>query len=133
MVRQLLAIGRTTCSQCLRQPVMLVLVLVTVMGLILCPSLAAYTLDDDNKLLVDMGLSTLFVSGLFMAVFASSGALSSDVQAKTLLNVISKARGAAGMGGESVSWDGRGADRHLLAAVPGISSGCAPSCDADGS
>lgn len=90
MIQQLLTIGRNTFIESIRQPIFAVLLLVATFLLILNPAISAYTLDDDNKQLVDMGLSTLFISGLLLAAFTATGILSQEVENKTVLTVISK-------------------------------------------
>lgn len=90
MFQQLFSIGRNTFTESIRQPIFVVLVLVGVLALLLNPSLAAYTMEDDNKLLVDMGLSTIFLVGLLLAAFTATNVLSSEVENKTVLTVISK-------------------------------------------
>jgi ABC-type transport system involved in multi-copper enzyme maturation permease subunit len=49
-----------------------------------------YTMTDDNKLLRELGLSTLFLSSLFIAIFASSGAVAEEIENKTVTTVLSK-------------------------------------------
>jgi ABC-type transport system involved in multi-copper enzyme maturation permease subunit len=49
-----------------------------------------YTLDEDIKLLRELGLSTLFLAGLFIAVFASTGAISEEIESGTITTVLSK-------------------------------------------
>ena len=90
MIQQLLAITCNAFTESIRQPVFAVLTLTAMLALSLCPSIASYTLEDDNILLVDMGLSTLFVAGLFMATFTATGVLSTEIDNKTVLTVISK-------------------------------------------
>ena len=87
---QLFSISRNTFTESIRQPVYVVLLFITTIALILNPNLAAYTFDDDNKLLIDLGLSSLFLSGLFLAAFTATGVLSSEIDNKTVLTVISK-------------------------------------------
>ncbi len=90
MIRQLLAISRHTFTESIRQPILAVLTLICAMALVLSPALAAYSLDDDNKLLIDMGLSSLFVAGLLMAAFTATGVVSRELEDKTALTVLSK-------------------------------------------
>jgi hypothetical protein len=90
MFQQLFTIGRNTFLESIRQPIYVVLILVGSLALILNPSLAAYTLEDDNKLLIDMGLSTLFIIGLLIAAFTATGVLNAEIENKTVLTVISK-------------------------------------------
>jgi ABC-type Na+ efflux pump permease subunit len=49
-----------------------------------------YTMSDDNKLLRELGLSTLFLSSLFIAVFSASGAVAEEMENKTITTVLSK-------------------------------------------
>jgi ABC-type transport system involved in multi-copper enzyme maturation permease subunit len=77
-------------TETIRQPIYGVLLLVTAGLLVLNVGVSAYTLDDDNKLLKDLGLSTLLLSGLFLAAFSAAGILSREIENKTVLTVISK-------------------------------------------
>src|SRR3972149_2942165 len=74
----------------LPQPIYGVILLATAGMLILNVSLAGFTLDDDDKLLLDLGLSTLLLSGLFLSAFSAAGVLSREIENKTVLTVISK-------------------------------------------
>jgi ABC-2 type transport system permease protein len=67
-----------------------VLVLAGVLALVLNANLAAYTFEDDDKLLVDLGLSTLFLAGLLLAAFTATSVLSREIENKTVLTVVSK-------------------------------------------
>ena len=77
-------------TETIRQPIYGVLLLVTAGLLVLNVGISGYTLDDDNKFLKDLGLSTLLMSGLFLAAFSSAGILSREIENKTVLTVISK-------------------------------------------
>ena len=77
-------------TETIRQPIYGVLLLVTAGLLVLNVGVSGYTLSDDNKLLKDLGLSTLLLSGLFLAAFSSAGILSREIENKTVLTVISK-------------------------------------------
>ena len=90
MIQQPISIARNTFVESIRQPIYVVLLLLGGVSLVLNQSLAAYTLSDDNKMLVDMGLSTLFLVGLLLAIFTASGVLNREVENKTVLTVISK-------------------------------------------
>ena len=63
------------------------------LGLILNPSLSAYSMetgDGDRKLLIDMGLSMIFLTGMLLAAFSATGVLSREIEQKTVLTVVSK-------------------------------------------
>ena len=90
MIQQLLAIARNTFVESTRQPIYVVLVLLGTALLALNPSLTAYSLDDDNKLLIELGLSTLFLLGMLLAGFTATGVLSAELENRTVLTVVSK-------------------------------------------
>ena len=56
----------------------------------LAPALSMYTLDEDIMLLRELGLSTLFLAGLFIAVFASTGAITEEIESGTITTILSK-------------------------------------------
>lgn len=87
---QLLAITKNTYLQAVRQPAYGIIVLVTLAGLALSPFLTGWTLDDDNKMLRDIGLSTLLIQGLFLACFVASSVLDAEIEEKTALTVATK-------------------------------------------
>jgi ABC-2 type transport system permease protein len=87
---RLLTIAHNTFTEVLRQPVYAVLITCAVLLFFVSPSLTMYTMSDDNKLLRDIGLSTLFLTSLFIAIFSASGAIAEEVENKTLGTVLSK-------------------------------------------
>lgn len=89
-MNQFLAIAKNTCLQTIRQPIYGIIVIVTLGGLALAPALTGWTLDDDNNLLRDIGLSTLLIQGLFLACFAASSVLDTEIEEKTVLTVAAK-------------------------------------------
>ncbi|MEM8782553.1 MAG: hypothetical protein AAGE65_06795 [Planctomycetota bacterium] len=93
MLRQLYTIARNTFVEAIRQPVFTVLLLAGVLGLIINVFFAAYSMepgDGDNKLLVDLGLSTVMLVCLLLAAFTATGVLNDEIESKTVLTVVSK-------------------------------------------
>ncbi len=90
MIQQLTTIARNTFTESLRQPVYVVVMLVATLVLVFIPTMAAYTMDDDNQFMLEMSLSTLFLGGVLLAAFTATGVLSEEVESKTVLTVISK-------------------------------------------
>lgn len=84
------SIAQNTFLETIRQPIFGVILILTAVLLILNVALAANTLDDDDKLLLDLGLSTLLLSGLFLSAFSAAGILNREVENKTVLTVVSK-------------------------------------------
>ena len=90
MFQQVYAISKNTFTEAIRQPIYVVLILVFSLWLIVNTFLSAYTLDDDNRMLVDMGLCLLLLAGLFFATFTATGSLSTEIENRTVLTIISK-------------------------------------------
>ena len=90
MARNLLAITINTFTETLRQPVYGIVLAAAILLLVFGPSLSMFTIDDDNKLLKDVGLSTLLVAGLFLAAFAASSVVTREIENKTVLTIITK-------------------------------------------
>ncbi|MBS3733344.1 MAG: hypothetical protein KGY99_00260 [Phycisphaerae bacterium] len=89
------AIFRNTFVQTVRQPVFTVLIAVTFAVLVLNIFLAGWTMgidyhDTDQKMLVNLNLSALLLSGLLVAAFSASGVLSREIDSRTALTVIAK-------------------------------------------
>ena len=85
-----LTISRNTFTEAIRQPIYIILLLGVILVLILGAAWAAYTLDDDNKLLLDTGLSMVLAASGAMAALLASGVLAREIDNKTVLTVISK-------------------------------------------
>jgi len=89
------AISKNTFVQTIRQPIYGILIVVTFMVLLLALCLAGWTMGvdyhtTDQKMLENLGLSTLLVSGLLTAAFSASSVLSREIEDKTALTVIAK-------------------------------------------
>ena len=87
---KLIAIAKNTFVETLRQPVYAVLIAAALLLFLLSPSLSMYTMDDDNKMLREIGLSTLFLTSLFVAIFSAAGAVSIEMENKTIMTVLTK-------------------------------------------
>jgi ABC-type transport system involved in multi-copper enzyme maturation permease subunit len=89
-LEQLLAIARNTFFESIRQPVLFVALVAATILIILSNPLAAYTLEDDQRMFVDIGLSTIFIATAVVAAFISTNVLSREIDNKTVLTVVSK-------------------------------------------
>lgn len=90
MFEQTLAIIRNTFFESIRQPIMLVILLVAALLVVLANPLAAFTMEDDQRMMVDMGLATVFTGGCLLASFIATSVLTREIENKTALTVISK-------------------------------------------
>ena len=84
-----------TFVQSIRRPIFGVLVLVTFGMLVLTLPLSGWSMgvnyeETDQKLLVNLGLSTLLGAGLFIAAFSAAGTVGREIEKRTALTVISK-------------------------------------------
>lgn len=90
MFGRFIAIAHITFVETIRQPIYGVVLVTTLLLMILNVALAGFTLDDDNKLLIELGVSTLLLGGLFLASFSATSVLTREIENKTVLTVISK-------------------------------------------
>jgi ABC-2 type transport system permease protein len=100
MLTQLLPIARNSFLESVRQPVVLLLILLCGFLLILTTwntgysmgygSLESSEIKADDKLLFDIGLATIFVVGVILAGFVATAVLSREIENKTVLTIISK-------------------------------------------
>ena len=90
MLYKLLIIAKNTFTETLRQPIYAVILTSAILLFLISPSIAMYTLDDDVKLLRELGLSTLFLTGLFISIFSATGAVTEEIETKTITTILSK-------------------------------------------
>ena len=89
------SICQNTFVQTIRQPVYGILILATFAVLALSVPLSGWTMASDyetadQRMLEDLGLSTLLMSGLLIAAFSASGVLAREIEDRTVLTVVSK-------------------------------------------
>ena len=89
-LEQLLAIARNTFFESIRQPVLLVVLVVCTILVVLSNPFSAYTLTDDDKMFVDIGLSTIFIGGAILSAFIASNVITLEIENRTVLTVVSK-------------------------------------------
>lgn len=85
-----LVIAANAFLESIRQRIFAVLVCVGIGALVLNVNVAAFAFADDNKLLVDLGLSTLLLTGLLLAGFTATGVIGREIENRTVLTVVSK-------------------------------------------
>ncbi|MFC1737659.1 hypothetical protein ACFL1G_01245 [Planctomycetota bacterium] len=89
-MNKLFALTKNTFIETIRQPVYAVLIIAVLLLMFISPSITMYSLSDDTKFLREIGLSTLFLSSLFIAIFSASGAVADEIENKTVTTVLSK-------------------------------------------
>jgi ABC-type transport system involved in multi-copper enzyme maturation permease subunit len=89
-LEQLWAIARNTSVECIRQPVTLAVLVAGTLLIVLSVPFSGFTLMDDQRMFVDLGLSTVFVCGTLLSAFLATSALSREIEVRTALTVVSK-------------------------------------------
>jgi len=89
-LEQLGAIARTTFIESIRQPVVLVVLVAATIFVILSNPFSGYTMEDDQRLFIDLALSTVFIAEVILAAFLATSVLSREVENRTALTVLSK-------------------------------------------
>ncbi len=85
-----MAVAVNTATESIRQPIHAVLLLLGIGLQALNPIVSAYTLGEDNLLLQELGLSSIFLVGMFLASFTAALALGDEIRRQTVLTVLSK-------------------------------------------
>lgn len=90
MLYKLFTIAHNTFVETLRQPFYAIIIFAALFAFFMSPPLTMYSISDDNKLLREIGLSTLFLAGLFISIFSASSAVSEEIETQTVSTVLSK-------------------------------------------
>jgi ABC-2 type transport system permease protein len=91
-------IARVTFLECVRQPVYFVIVALCAVLMVITTAATGFTMgytesgdvSGDDKLLVDLGLATVFALSVLLAGFIATAALSKEIENKTVLTIVSK-------------------------------------------
>jgi hypothetical protein len=93
MFAQITTIARNAFFESIRQPIVLVLVIASTLLLLLASPLSAFTMENDQRMLIDIGLATVFMTGMLLSIFVASNVLGQEIRNKTTVTVISKPLG----------------------------------------
>lgn len=90
MFRAIFAIAKNTLSETIRQSIFGVLLAFASFLIAMSPAFSMFTFLDSVKLVQDMGLATILLSGLFLGVLSSANVISKEIEGRTALTVLSK-------------------------------------------
>lgn len=90
IIEQLLAIARVTFAESIRQPVVAVVAVAGLVILVMANPLTTFTMEDDQRMLIEVGVSTVFLGGLLLAALLATGVLTREIENRTVLTVVSK-------------------------------------------
>lgn len=90
ILEQLLAIARNTFLESIRQPIVLIVCIAATILVVLSNPFSAWTMTDDQRMFVDIGLSTVFLATAVLASFIATTVLAREIDNRTVLTVVSK-------------------------------------------
>lgn len=98
MLTQIFTIARNAFVESIRQPVFFIMLLIAGIAQVLNTWNTGFSMGmdstgevtGDNKLLLDIGMATVFVCGMLLAAFIATAVISREVDNKTILTVVSK-------------------------------------------
>jgi len=89
-MRQVLFIASNTFRELLRQPFFLLLMTVSALFIVFLACVPYFGFGDDPKMVKDMALAVLLLSGLLMSVLCASSTVAQEIRQGTALTVLSK-------------------------------------------
>ncbi len=90
MLLKVLTIAGNAFRETVRQPVYCVVVGVALVAIATSPSFSMFTLMEGEKLVQDMGLSTILLAGLLLAVLSASHVVTEEIRGRTALMVMAR-------------------------------------------
>jgi len=84
------AITKNSFVEIIRQPLYGILLLAGMVLIGLSPAVTMFSMAQDESLMVDMGLATIFLLGLVIAVLSATQVISREIEAQTVGAIISK-------------------------------------------
>ncbi len=85
-----LIIATATAKQAVRQPFFLVLVALGAAWLLVSTVISFFTFGEDIKVYKDLGLATISVLGLLLALLTASTSVAEEIEGKTAVTLLSK-------------------------------------------
>ncbi len=90
IIEQLLAIARNTLLESIRQPIVLIVCAAATILVVMSNPFSAWTMQDDQRMFVDIGLSTVFLATAVLASFIATNVITREIDNGTVLTVVSK-------------------------------------------
>lgn len=99
MIGHILPIARNSFVESLRQPVLVIVMLIAAFLQLMNTWIIGFTMarnnipgevSGDDKMLFDVSMATIFILGIVLASFIATSAISREIENKTILTVVSK-------------------------------------------
>jgi ABC-type transport system involved in multi-copper enzyme maturation permease subunit len=85
-----ISIARNTFKEVVREPVYYVLVIVASLMIVVARLMPLFTITEDIKMMKDIGLSTVNVTALLIALLAASRVVYGEIESRTAFTVVAK-------------------------------------------
>lgn len=90
MLSSFTALVKNSFAEVIRQPIYGILLVMGMVMIGFSPVITMFTMMEDVKLTIDMGLGTIFMVGIVLAVLSATQVISKEVESKTAGAVLSK-------------------------------------------
>ncbi|MFO7958989.1 MAG: hypothetical protein R6X33_18035 [Candidatus Brocadiia bacterium] len=90
MLSGLWTIAKNSFIEIIRQPVYALLVVMGMVLIGLSPAITMFSMVEDEKLMVDMGLATILLFGVVLAVLSVTQTISREIETQTVGAILSK-------------------------------------------
>lgn len=87
---RVMSIARNTFKEVVREPVYYVLVIAASLMIVVARLMPLFTITEDIKMMRDIGLSTVNVTALLIALLAASRVVYGEIESRTALSVVAK-------------------------------------------
>jgi len=86
----IISLARNTFKEVVREPLFYVLIVLGSLMVVVARFMPLFTINEDIKMMKDIGLSTVSLTGLVIALLAASRVVYGEIEARTALTVVSK-------------------------------------------
>ena len=90
MLSSFWAITKNSFIEIIRQPVYAILLVAGMVLIGFSPAITMFSLVEDEKLMVDMGLATILLLGVVMAVLSATRVITREIEGQTIGAIVSK-------------------------------------------
>ena len=87
---KIFTIASNTFIEVIRQPVYVIIATCGLVLILLSPNFTMFAMLENHKLIKDMGLATLWITGILLATFSASHVLYQEIENKTILTILTK-------------------------------------------
>ena len=89
MIR-IFTIASNTFTEVIRQPIYLIILATSMVLILLSPHFTLFAMLENNKIIKDMSLATMFITGVLLAAFSASNVVYKEIENRTILTILTK-------------------------------------------